>query len=68
MVKQTNERAAYIDFKRPWVPLTVTEAYRYLGCLIYMGVQPLRELYDHWGELKSPVASCFTERCFFQIR
>jgi hypothetical protein len=68
IVEQTNQRAAYIDFKHPWKPLTVTEAYRYLGCLVYMGVQPLRELSDHWYHLKSPVASCFTERRFYQIR
>ena len=47
--------------------ITVTEIYHYLGCLIYMGVQPLRELEDHW-HLKTPVASCFTERRFQQIR
>jgi len=33
-----------------------------------MGIQPLRELSDHWYHLKSPVASCFTERCFKQIQ
>ena len=68
IVKQTNQRAAYIDFKRSWKPLTIIEAYRYLGCLIYMAIQPLRELSDHWSSLKSPVASCFTERRFKQIR
>ena len=68
IVKQTNQRAAYIAFKRFWKPLTVTETYCYLGCLVYMGVQPLRELSDHWYHLKSPVASCFTERCFKQIQ
>src|SRR5438034_10816298 len=66
IVKQTNQQAAYIDFKHPWKPLTVTETYCYLGCLVYMGVQPLRELRDHWN-LKTPAASCFTERCFQQI-
>ena len=59
---QTNQHAAYIDFKHPWKPLTITEAYCYLGCLVYMAVQPLRELSNHWHHLKSPVASCFTER------
>src|SRR5436190_20479168 len=68
IVEQINQQAAYIDFKRPWKPLTVTEAYHYLGCLVYMGVQPLRELSDHWHHLKSPVAGCFTERRFKQIR
>src|SRR5439155_6486559 len=59
IVKQINQQAAYIDFKRSWKPLTVTKTYHYLGCLVYMAVQPLRELSDHWGHLKSPVASCF---------
>src|SRR5216117_359233 len=68
IVKQTNQQAAYIAFKRSWKPLTVTETYCYLGCLVYMGVQPLRELSDHWYHLKSPVASCFTERRFKQIQ
>ena len=68
IVEQTNQQAAYIVFKCPWKPLTVTETYHYLGCLVYMGVQPLQELSDHWYHLKSPVASCFTERCFQQIR
>src|SRR6266487_3897024 len=57
IVKQTNQQAAYMIFKSPWVPITVTEIYHYLGCLIYMGVQPLCELEDHW-HLKIPVASC----------
>jgi len=39
IVKQTNQWATYIDFKHPWKSLTVTEAYCYLGCLVYMGVQ-----------------------------
>ena len=38
IVKQTNRRAAYIDWKSSWKPLTVTETYRYLGCLVYIGV------------------------------
>ncbi len=67
IVKQTNQRAIYIDFKYPWKSLTVTEAYRYLGCLVYIGIQPLRELDDHW-QLKSPIASCFSQRRFKQIR
>src|SRR5436190_19905635 len=68
IVKQINQQAAYIVFKHSWKPLTVTEIYCYLGCLVYMGVQPLRELSDHWYHLKSPVASCFTERHFKQIQ
>src|SRR2546423_4087276 len=70
IVKQTNRRARYIDFplRAPWKPLTITEAYRYLGCLVYIGVQPLRELSDHWGQLKSPVASCFNKHRFWQIQ
>src|SRR5216117_265848 len=43
IVKQTNQQAAYINFKHPWKPLTVTETYRYLECLVYMGAQPLRD-------------------------
>jgi Transposase IS4 len=67
IVKQTNQRAQYIDFKSPWKPLTVTEAYHYLGCLVYTGIQPLQALSDHWS-LKSPIARCFTVRCFKQLR
>ena len=67
IVKQTNQQAVYIDFKYPWKSLTVTEAYCYLGCLVYIGVQPLRELDDHW-HLKTPIASCFSQRRFKQIR
>jgi hypothetical protein len=67
IVKQTNLRATYINFKDSWKPLTVTEVYRYLGCLVYIGVQPLRELNDHW-QLKSPIASCFNQRRFKQIQ
>ncbi len=68
IVKETNQRAAYIGFKRKWIPLTVTETYQYLGCLVYMAVQPLRELSDHWSHLNSPVRSCFSERRFKQIQ
>src|SRR5438034_1172204 len=40
IVKEINQRAANIDWKSPnWKPLTVTETYRYLGCLIYIGFQ-----------------------------
>src|SRR5216117_2784133 len=67
IVNQTNQQAAYISFKHSWKSLTVTETYRYLECLVYMGAQPLRDLSDHWYHLKSLVASCFTERCFKQI-
>ena len=67
IVKQTNQQAVYIDFKYPWKSLTVTEAYHYLGCLVYIGVQPLRELDDHW-HLKTPIASCFSQQQFKQIR
>ena len=42
IVKQTNQRAANIDWKSPnWKSLTVTEAYRYLECLIYIEFQSL---------------------------
>ena len=41
IVNQTNQRAASINFKNPWEPLTIREAYHYLGCLIYMGIQSL---------------------------
>ena len=69
IVKQTNQQAANIDWKSPnWKPLTVTEAYHYLGCLVYIEFQPLQELDDHWGELKSPIASCFPRWRFRQIR
>ena len=67
IVKQTNQQAAYMNFKHPWKSLTITEIYYYLGYLVYMGVQSLRELNNHW-QLKILVASCFTRRCFYQIR
>src|SRR5436189_2982266 len=41
IVKQTNYRAGYIDWKDFWKPLTVTEAYCYLGCLVYIGIYTL---------------------------
>jgi hypothetical protein len=37
IVKETNQRAAFVSFRHPWEPLTITEAYNYLRCLIYMG-------------------------------
>jgi hypothetical protein len=67
IVKQTNQRAAHIGFKHPWEPLTVQEAYRYLGCLIYMGAQPLRELPAYW-DLRTPIRGCLTKTRFTQIR
>src|SRR5204862_4509537 len=66
IVKQTNQQAAYMIFKSFWVSITVTEVYHYLGCLIYMRVQPLCELENHW-HLKTSVASCLSQRCFKQI-
>jgi hypothetical protein len=41
IVEQINQQAAYIDFKHLWKPLTVTEIYHYLECLVYMRIQPL---------------------------
>jgi hypothetical protein len=67
IVKQTNQRAASISFKHPWKPLTTMGAYRYLGCLVYMGVQPLRELSDYW-QLDTPISQCLVRDRFEQIR
>ncbi len=67
IVKQTNQQTAYTSFDTPWMPLTVTEAYHYLGCLVYMGIQPLRELHDYW-HLKTPIACCLSWDRFIQIR
>ena len=47
IVKQTNQWAAYMIFKSLWVPITVTEIYHYLECLIYMKIQSLQELHDY---------------------
>jgi hypothetical protein len=47
IAKNTNYRAAYIGLIAILKPLTVREAYQYLGCLVDMGVQPLRELQDY---------------------
>ena len=41
IVEQINQQAAYINFKSPWKPLTVTEAYCYLECLVYIEIQLL---------------------------
>jgi hypothetical protein len=67
IVKHTNYQAAYIGLIATWKPLTVREAYQYLGCLVYIGVQPLQELQDYW-HLKTPIASYFTWWRFKQIR
>jgi hypothetical protein len=55
IVQQTNKWAASISFRQPWRPLTTIEAYRYLGCLIYMGIQPFRDLHNYW-QLDTPIA------------
>ena len=47
--------------------LTVTEAYHYLGCLVYMRIQSLRELHDFW-QLKISIACCISWDCFIQIQ
>jgi hypothetical protein len=44
-----------------------TEAYRYLGCLVYIGVQPLREIQDHW-HLETTISGCLARRHFNQIQ
>ena len=67
IVKQINQQAAHTDFKSFWMSITVTEVYHYLGCLIYMEVQPLCELEDHW-HLKTSVASCLSQKHFKQIQ
>jgi hypothetical protein len=59
IVKHTNSGAAYIGLIAPWKPLTVREAYQYLGCLVYMGVQPLWDLYDYW-RLQTPIIRCLS--------
>src|SRR5215469_69834 len=45
---ESDLRATYIDFKTPWKPLSIIEAYRYLGCQVYIGIQPPWELSDYW--------------------
>src|SRR6266480_4168935 len=40
IVKQTNQQTTYTSFDTSWMPLTVTKAYHYLGCLVYMRIQP----------------------------
>jgi hypothetical protein len=67
IVKHTNYQAAYIGLTATWEPLTIREAYQYLGCLVYMGVQPLQELQDYW-HLETPIASCLSQGRFKQIR
>ena len=41
IVKQINSQATHIDFMQPWKSLTITEAYHYLECLVYTGIQSL---------------------------
>ena len=61
IIKQINQQAVCIDFKYLWKFLTVTEIYHYLGCLVYIEVQSLQELDDHW-HLKISIASCFSQQ------
>ena len=68
IIKQINQWAVYIVFKHFWKTLTVIKIYHYLECLVYMKIQSLWELSDHWYHLKFSVVSCFTERCFKQIQ
>jgi hypothetical protein len=37
IVKETNQKASKIELVG-WQPLTIIEAYHYLGCLIYIGI------------------------------
>jgi len=66
IVKNSNYRAVSIGLC-PWKPLTVMEAYNYIGCLIYMGIEPLRELHSYW-KLVTPIAQCLSRDRFMQIR
>jgi hypothetical protein len=67
IVRETNQRASKITFGRPWQPLTTVEAYHYLGCLVYMGIQPLRDLRDYW-QLATPISKAISRDRFLQIR
>jgi len=44
LANQSNPRAAL----RGSQPLTVPEIYRYLGCLLYMGIYKCPEITDYW--------------------
>jgi Transposase IS4 len=44
LVEQSNPRARARGFN----PLTVGEFYRYLGCLVYMGIYKYPEIRDYW--------------------
>jgi len=44
LIEQSNPRAIARGFR----PLKVSEFYRYLGCLIYMGVYKYPEIRDYW--------------------
>src|SRR5271170_7335752 len=66
IVRQSNQRVAFIGFS-PWEPLTIEEVYHYLGCLIYMGIQPLWELENYWA-LKTPIPRAVSQRRFKQIK
>ena len=70
IVKQINQQTQYIDFslKSLWKSLTVTEIYHYLECLIYIEVQSLWELKDHWSSLNFSVKSCLSQKHFKQIQ
>jgi hypothetical protein len=66
IVKQSNSRAVSIGLCL-WKPLTIIEAYNYIGCLIYIGIEPLRELHSYW-KLATPIAQCLSKHRFQQIR
>ena len=44
LIEQSNPRARARGFR----PLTVGEFYRYLGCLVYMGIYKYPEIRDYW--------------------
>ncbi len=67
IVKQINQQTAYINFKFFWKSLTITEIYHYLECLVYIEIQSLQELKDHWSQLNFSIKSCLSQRCFKQI-
>ena len=54
-------------FKYSWKSLIITKIYCYLECLVYIKVQSLQELDDHW-HLKISIVSCFSQQWFKQIQ
>jgi Transposase IS4 len=46
------ENAENFDYARRWHPVNSTEIWRYIGCLIYMGLHIESQREEYWGSLQ----------------